>query len=79
MTVTTSSYVRHRSGHCMMRDSSTEREPCWGEVKIVDTVDEDEDGRGGIHLLACKGHFAKIRDGYRAKYRPEPQSDTTAP
>lgn len=71
MTVTTSSYVRHRAGHCALREHSTQTKPCWGQVKIVDEVSSGEEESDGIYLLACEGHFAKVRDGYRAAYKEE--------
>lgn len=45
---------------------------CWGQVRVVDNFNEGNDETEVI--LACEGHFDKVKFGYRAKYHPEPKS-----
>lgn len=69
MTAINSSYKPHKSGDCALLDSDP-RHPCWGQVEIVDCF-EREGGGEAVCILACQGHFDKIKYGWVAKYLGE--------
>lgn len=67
---TSATYKRHgNGGHCSLLNGDP-RNICWGQVKVIDTFDNESSGEEA-YLYACEGHADKIKYGYRAKYIKE--------
>jgi|CXWL01.1.fsa_nt_gi hypothetical protein len=57
--------------NCYHIDDSTENEPCWGAVGVVDEVSYGEDDYGWVH--GCEGHAECWGGGDYIKEQPELQ------
>lgn len=69
--MTTGSYTKHISGAECSLLGADPGHPCWGRVRVVDTLEEDEAGKPKVQIFGCEGHFEKVKIGYRAAYKKE--------
>lgn len=69
------SYREHHSGADCALLNSDPGNPCWGQVRVVETIDgrNEEKEKAAAYLFACAGHVRKVKYSWREPYEKEPK------